>query len=89
MKKQIIEKSYEVSERTKSILDCKILNDSLYSAVSDIVEDLNPSEAEKVMDGEAYDMFIRMDTFLNKYLEWSVAVNLSEMANVENSKVLI
>lgn len=89
MKKQIIEKSYEVSERTKRILDCKILNDSLYSAVSDIVEDLNPSEAEKVMDGAVLDIYNRMDTFLNKYLEWSVADNLSEMANMENSKVLI
>lgn len=89
MKKQIIEKSYEVSERTKSILDCKILNDNLYSAVYAIVEEFESSNVDKVMDEEVLDIYNRMDTFLNKYLEWSVADNLSEMANVENSKVLI
>ena len=67
MKKQIFEKTYEVSQETKRVLDCKMLNEQLYDAIYEVVNDYYPSEADKVMEENMIDAHNRIDDFLTHY----------------------
>ena len=89
MKKQIIEKTYEVSQKTKRILDCKLLNEQLYDAIYEVVNDYYPSEADKIMEENMIDAHNRIDDFLTHYLGISVNENLSEVANTAGERVNI
>ena len=89
MKQLILEKTYEVSPETKKVLDCKILNDGLYSAIYDIAMDLEPSNAEQFMNDEVFKLYSRIDDILTKYLGLSVGLNLGELKNTEGKTVRI
>ena len=89
MKKQICEKSYGVSDGTRRILDCKIMNDELYSSIYEIVNELDPAGAEQIMSGEVFNLYSRIDDILNKYLGESVSLNFGDLKNLAKPQILI
>lgn len=44
------EKNYVVGGMTKRILDCKRINDNVYSEIMSIVEEFYSSNAEKIVE---------------------------------------
>lgn len=89
MKQQNEEKSYVVSESTKRILDCKMLNGDLYSMIYDIVEEHDSAGVDQIMDTEIFDHYSKIDDFLTKYLGISVGLNIGDLQNTAGSKILI
>ena len=89
MKKQIFEKTYEVSQKTKRVLDCKLLNEQLYDAIYEVVNDYYPSEADKIMEENMLDVHNRIDDFLTHYLGISVNENLCDLTNTAGERVKI
>lgn len=89
MKKQILEKTYEVSQKTRKVLDCKMLNIQLYDAIYDIVNEFYSSEADTIMEEKILDAYNRIDDFLTEYLGISVTENLSDLDNTAGERVRI
>ena len=89
MKKQIFEKTYEVSQNTKKVLDCKLLNEQLYDAIYDIVNEYYPPEVDSIMEEKVLEAHNRIDDFLNEYLGISVNENLCDLRNTEGVRVKI
>lgn len=89
MKKQILEKTYEVSQKTRKVLDCKMLNVQLYDAIYDIVNEFYSSEADTIMEEKILDAHNWIDDFLTEYLGISVNENLSDLENTAGERVRI
>lgn len=89
MKKQILEKTHEVSQKTRKVLDCKMLNEQLYDAIYDIVNEFYSSEADTIMEEKILDASNRIDDFLTEYLGISVNENLSDLVNTAGERVRI
>lgn len=89
MEKKTVEKSYEVSELTKMVLDCKLMNAQLYSMIYDVVNHFYSSESDAIMENKLLDAHNQIDDFLSEYLGISVNENLSETSNIKGEKVRI
>ena len=89
MKTQILEKTYEVSQQTKKVLNCKMLNDRLYEEIYDVVNDFYSSEVDTIMTKRIFGAYSQINDLLTEYLGISVDNNLGELNNTAGETVRI